>query len=126
MDFLNYVVNHWSAISAVILFVISVIASVKKLKLSAHDSAKEIASRLMFAIEKKADEYLTSPAGADKFKLVVEAGYALFSSKTRFFVSKPTFEIIVQQLHDEAISFLEKQIARQIPVVVPPEPQITI
>lgn len=122
MDFLNYVINHWSAISAIILFVISTIATVKKLKLSANDSAKEIASRLMFGIEKKVDEYLVSKSGADKFKLVVEDGYDLFTKKTRFFVSKPDFEKIVQGVHDESIKFLEDKIAKNTPVVTPVAP----
>lgn len=119
MDFLNYVLNHWSAISAVILFIISTIAGVKKLKLSAKDSAKAIASKLMFGLEKRVDEYLTSDIGKEKFKLVVESGYNLFTQKTRFFVSKPDFEKIVQGIHDEAIKFLEDQIKKNTPVVAP-------
>ena len=125
MNFLNYVLNHWSEISAVIIFIISTIAGVKKLKLSANESAKTIAQKLMFSIEKRADEYLTSPSGAEKFKLVVESGYALFGSKTRLFISKPAFEIIVQDLHDSAIKFLESEIKKQTPIVANPPLTIT-
>ncbi len=117
MKILTFVFDHWDIISTIILFIISTIIGVKKLKLSAYDSAKEIGSRLIFGIEKKADEYLTSDSGQAKFKLVVENGYNLFNSKTRLFISKPMFETIVQNLHDEGIKFLETEIKKQTPVL---------
>jgi hypothetical protein len=118
----EFIINHWQAISTAILFIISTFYGTKKLKLSAKDSAKDIAQKLMFGIEKRADEFLTSPVGIEKFKLVVEQGYSLFPSNVRFFVSKNDFEKIVQDLHDEAIKFLEAEIAKQpvAPAPVPP------
>lgn len=116
---LGFIIDHWITISSVLLFIFTTAYGYKNPKTSAVDYAKGIASKLMFGLEKKSAEYLSSDEGKLKFKLVVESGYNLFPPQVRLFISKPAFEVIVQSLHDEAIAFLEAEVAKQTPAVAP-------
>jgi hypothetical protein len=123
---LGFILDHWTIISSILLFIFTAVYGYKNPKTSAVDYAKSIAGKLMFGLEKRGVEYLKSDEGIAKFKLVVESGYNLFPARVRLFISKPAFEVIVQELHDEAIAFLENEIKKQTSIIVPIIPVIPV
>lgn len=81
------------------------------------DSAKKIILSLIIRIEKEAEK-LALNTGEDKFKFLVDKGYALLPAPARIFITQNMFETLAQNLYNTAKNYLI--VAKPVTLVVSP------
>jgi hypothetical protein len=113
----EFLIQYWGLIVCFLAGVIYVLTH----RQASLTFAKKRAIELMFYVEKQA-ESMALEQGKDKLKWVTENGYDLLPAAVRVFVSKPMFQIIVQEVFDTIIGLAEKHRIDSPVEPVQPEP----